>query len=141
MTTPTPKGAYASGRRLARQVRIWVRDGRWRLFCADCGQRFWPGQSVHGYGGQQDKFHERCMSYLHWRRKADERLDVLDLVSEVWEVTSSDVRELLSGRADDKANHKAEAWNKGWRVFYDLDNARKARAALTAKADSAAVEP
>lgn len=121
---------------------LWRRSQVRRFFhlrCADCGRRFGWSESPHAYSdGSRDSYHARCMSYRHWRAKATERLDVLDLVSEVWAIDAETVRELAAGRAaqvqdadasDAWGLEPSNAWNKAWRVFYDLDNARKAKGA------------
>lgn len=78
------------------------------------------------------------MSFIHWRSKATERIEILDLICEVWNVTMQDVTALAEGRSETgeldaptlRGNAQADAWNKAWRVMYDLDNHRKAESGV-----------
>lgn len=120
MMGPSRKGTKAR----FRGARAWVRYRRWRLRCDHCGLGFLPVHSVHGYGGKES-FHDVCMSARTWRYKAEERLEVLDLVADVWGITMGDATELMANRAERENYERSNAWNKAWRVFYDLDNQRK----------------
>lgn len=109
---------------------------RWRTDrCAACGHRFrWKRDGRHGYGHSDEVFHDACMSARHWRRVAGERLDVLDVVSDLWEIKSETVTEIMAMRYPERVSHNG--WNLAWRVFYDLDKHRKA----TAASESAGVQ-
>jgi hypothetical protein len=72
------------------------------------------------------------MSYRYWRGKAQERLDILALIVDVWEVDASTVYSIAEYRASNSKNAdenpgprtyvESNTWNKAWRVFYDLQN-------------------
>lgn len=62
-----------------------------------------------------------------WRHKADERLALLDLVTEVWDVDERDVRLTTELRALSE-DERVQASNACFRVLYDLDKRRKERA-------------
>lgn len=103
-----------------RHLRRW-----WRERCVRCGRRpFWSESMVLWQG--TGLFHYTCDSAETWRRKAEVRLAVLDVVADVWEVNSGTVQELMALRARAELADEANARNAGWRVFYDLDNRRKA---------------
>jgi hypothetical protein len=104
-----------------------LRHQRWKLRCEHCKRRFLPREIPHGYSGSDRKWHDICMSYGFWRNKAEERLVVLDLVTDVWSIDAETVRELLANR-DGQGAESSNAWNKAWRVFSDLENSRKATA-------------
>jgi hypothetical protein len=55
-------------------------------------------------------------------------LAVLDLLTDVWGITMGDATELMANRAERENYERSNAWNLAWRVFYDLDNQRKAKA-------------
>lgn len=107
-------------RRVLRHPLLW-----WRERCARCGRRRYPHESMILAPGS-GKFHDTC--HLAWRlgMVAEERLRVLDVVTDVWEVNSGTVQELMALRAKAELSDEANARNAGWRVFYDLDNRRKA---------------
>lgn len=126
-------------RTFARRLRRYVSDLRRGLRCGHCGRRARWGESWHGYGSPDRVWHDVCMSYRHWRTKADERLQILDLVTDVWQVRAQDVYSLAEGRAADgdpdqpspRTSAESDAWNLAWRVFYDLEHHRTAQGAPT----------
>ncbi|WIE65919.1 hypothetical protein DEI99_005115 [Curtobacterium sp. MCLR17_036] len=63
------------------------------------------------------------MGYILWHRHAVERMQVLDTVCEIAEVTGHTVRGVLELRAVDE-NERVETTNRAFRVFYDLDRFR-----------------
>lgn len=77
-------------------------------------------------------FHDACHAAQHAQRVAEERMRVLEVVTEVWEVDGRTVQELLALRARAELADESNARNLGWRVFYDLENRR----AREAKADA-----
>lgn len=109
-------------RRVLRHPLAW-----WRERCAHCGRRRFPDESMILMPGS-GTFHDVCDGYITWRRKAQERLAVLDVVTDVWEVGGRDVQAVMGLRARDEGADRAHAENAAWRVFYDLDNQRKAKA-------------
>lgn len=73
-------------------------------------------------------FHDACHAAWHSGMVAAERLRVLDVVADVWEVNSRDVQTVMGLRAREEGAESANAENAAWRVFYDLDNLRKREA-------------
>lgn len=119
-------------RRRMRRIPPW-----WRRFkrngyhierCDYCGHRFaWKGDARHSYGhGDGKVWHGPCMALLTSRNKAEERLTVLALICDIWEVAGSDVRELMANRAMSEGYERSNAWNLAWRVFYDLEKSNPA---------------
>lgn len=111
--------------RLYKARMAWYRfkPRRWLIQkCSACGQRF-GYREAHFANGNRDgqTFHNGCLSAQTWRRKADERLAVLDLIVEVWDIDSLTVQTLMANRVD-KDSHNAS--NLAWRVFYDLEKRR-----------------
>src|SRR5687767_2960074 len=106
-----------------------MRHQRWKLRCDHCKRRFLPTDIPHGYSSTDRVWHDVCMSYGHWRRKAEERLDVLDVVSEIWGIDAQTVRGAFANRYP-QGIESSRAWDKAWRVFYDLENSRKAKGAV-----------
>jgi len=99
----------------------------WHERCARCGRRpFWSESMILAPGA--GIFHDACYAAWWFKMVADERLRVLDVVAEVWEVNSQTVQELLALRARADLADEANARNAGWRVFYDIENRRKATA-------------
>lgn len=101
------------------RLRRWHRDR-----CTLCGHRFAWRQGRFSNGPGTGPQHHSCWSAKHWRLVADERLTVLDVLTDVWGVTSTDVQELVAGRLPEK--EAAEGRNLGWRVFYDVEKRRTA---------------
>lgn len=102
--------------------------------CDHCGRRKHWDDAWHAYPSGDRVWHSECMAYINWRSKATERIEILDLICEVWGVTMQDVTSIASGRAaqgDDDGPELAStassnAWDKAWRVMHDRDNHRKA---------------
>ena len=127
-----PKSAYQHPkvplRRRARQIKAWVRYRRWRGRCDECGGMFLPGHGVFTFGNNDGKqWHDKCMGYVQFRRVAEERLTVLDLITDVWSISMRDVTALMEGRAEREGYETSNAYNLGWRVMYDIDCKRKKR--------------
>jgi hypothetical protein len=102
---------------LIARVRSW-----WGDRCTHCGHRFrWRKDARHSFGNRDGKevFHDPCMGYVIWRRKAEERLDMLALVCEVWGVTDRDVKGIVEMRAQNDLDQSARS-DLAFRVFYDL---------------------
>jgi hypothetical protein len=112
-------------RRSARLLWSYLRHQRWKLHCEHCKRRFLPGDVPHGYSSSDRKWHDVCMSYGFWRNKAEERLVILDFITDVWSIDAQTVREAFGLRDQEPASR---GWDKAWRVFYDLENSRKAKA-------------
>lgn len=99
----------------------------WRERCERCGRRpFWSESMILVPG--TGRFHDACDSARHWRTVAEERMRVLDVVTDVWEVNSGTVQELMALRARAELGDEARARTMGWRVFYDLERRRSAAA-------------
>lgn len=115
----------ALSRRLGR-IRPW-----WRRFkrngyrvdrCAHCGHRFaWSGDARHANGNREGKvFHGPCLTYLHWRAKADERLAMLAVVMDLSGLTARDVKGAVELRAESESERIATN-SQAFRVLYDLE--------------------
>ncbi|HEY0889355.1 MAG TPA: hypothetical protein VGE38_07080 [Nocardioides sp.] len=124
-------------RRLRARVRRLLRLGRiapwWRRFkangyrvdrCAECGHRFrWSMDPRHANGNRDGKhYHGPCLSNVTWRRKAEDRLTVLDLALYTTHTTPKDLRDLASLQYSD-LDHDVRAIgnNRVWSVLYDLE--------------------
>lgn len=100
----------------ASEVRRWL-----TLRCAHCGHRFrWTKDARFSFGNR-DVYHNACMGYLVWRRKADERLAVLGVTAELAQVSGRDVRLVMELRAAVESD-RAAASDVAWRVFRDLES-------------------
>lgn len=100
----------------AAEVRRWM-----TLRCAHCGHRFrWSGDARFSFGNR-DVYHEPCMGYVVWRRKADERLTVLGVAAEVGRINGRDVGLVMELRAADEGGRAAVS-DVAWRVFRDLES-------------------
>lgn len=127
LTWRNVRWAFAHRRHLKINVEPYLRVKRWLTCrCDECGFRFFWRQARFGYMGSDKKYHEHCQGYRSWRGKANERLAVLDLVSDVWEIDGRTVQQLARNRGLGIAE-EANADNMAWRVFYDLENDRKAK--------------
>jgi hypothetical protein len=102
-----------------RHLRRW-----WRERCAGCGRRLYWSESAILLPGT-GSFHYACDSAQHWRRVAEERFRVLDVVTDMWEVDGGTVQELLAIRARAELLDESNARTLGWRVFYDLQRHRE----------------
>lgn len=90
------------------------------LRCAHCGHKFrWMRDARHSFGECGEVYHGPCISYVTWRRKADERLGVLALTLDVTGVTDRDIQGAAELRATTDEERVA-ASNRAFRVFYDL---------------------
>lgn len=110
--------------RVAPWWRRFKRNGYRRERCEHCGHPFrWSRDARHGTGNRDGKtYHGPCLAYIHWRRKADERLTVLGVVTELTGISASDVRNTMSLRDDNgQPGSGSNGWNLAWRVFYDLE--------------------
>jgi hypothetical protein len=106
---------------MIRRLRHWVTDR-----CAHRGHRFrWRKDARHSHGGNREVFHAPCIGYQIWRGKADERLAMLNIVCEVWDISDRDVKGVVEMRAADDAERVQQS-DRAFRVFYDLQNYRKA---------------
>jgi hypothetical protein len=110
-----------------RRIRPWWRRFRrngYRIdHCEHCGHRFrFRRDARHSFGNEDSRvYHSPCMSYVVWRRKAEERLTVLGVVVDLTNVTADDLRQVMSFRAAGGPADEGDQWNLAWRVFYDLE--------------------
>lgn len=118
----TESNAYRKFRETLRRARRWQQDR-----CTLCGHRFAWRQGRFSNGPGTGPQHESCNAARHWRLVADERLTVLDVLTDVWDVTSTDVQELVAGRLPEREATRGR--NLGWRVVYDVEKRREALAA------------
>jgi hypothetical protein len=104
------------------RLRHHINAVRWMLDrCTGCGHRFaWKGDARFSFGNAGETYHEPCMAKITWRNKAIERMAVLSLICDVWEVTGEDVRSLMANRNIDPLG-ESKGWDLAWRVFYDLE--------------------
>ena len=101
-----------------KRLRHHINLVRWTLDrCDGCGHRFaWKGDARFGQNSQT--FHQPCLNAQMWHTKADERLEVLAAICDVWEITESDMRDLMQNRDE------ARGWDLAWRVFRDMRHAQ-----------------
>ncbi|MGM7422990.1 hypothetical protein [Cellulosimicrobium sp. CpK407] len=110
----------------AREVHRWL-----TLRCGHCGHRFrWKRDGRHRLNPGGPVYHGPCIAYLDWRRKADERLDVLGTVMDLATFTARDVQTVVELRYE-KPTERSQASNLAWRVFYDLECANSQPPAST----------
>lgn len=98
------------------EIRRWA-----TLRCAHCGHRFrWARDARHSFGNRDGKvYHGPCIDAIVWRRKADERLQVVAMLSDLSGLGDKDLQTVAELRATD-APGESTAANLVWRVFYDL---------------------
>lgn len=106
-------------RTFVRRLRRWHKDR-----CSLCGHRFAWRQGRFSNGPGTGPQHESCNAARRWRLVADERLTVLDVLTDVWGASSTDVQELVAGRLPEREAHNGR--NLGWRVVYDVEKRRAA---------------
>lgn len=119
------------GKALASWLRYFVQARGSRRRCDHCGRLKHFDDAWHGYGNDR-VWHSECMSYRHWRSKADERMRVLRAVVEAWNVTTADVVVLLGipvspehlDHATPRSAEEINLDNLAFRVFYDLKKKR-----------------
>src|SRR3546814_20706100 len=97
------------------EIRRWA-----TLRCAHCGHRFhWSRDARFSTGSRDGKvYHEPCLGYIEWRRQAEERLTVVDLLADVSGLNTNDMQAVATGPAAVGEEHTAVT--PVWRVFYDL---------------------
>ena len=102
---------------------------RWlTLRCDHCGHRFrWKRDHRNSFGNRDGKvWHSPCIAYLQWRAKADERLEVLDVVTDLAGISSRLITGVVENRAENE-DQRIKASNQVFRVFYDLGKQREAK--------------
>lgn len=103
-----------------RRLRAYLRSVVNGRRCDHCGRPKHFNDAWHTFGNRDGKvWHGTCMSYLHWRAKAYERMIVLDLVAETYEINPRDVEVVAELRSDE---FDTSLRNRAWRVFYDLQH-------------------
>ena len=109
-----------------KRLRHHINLVRWTLDRGDaCGHRFaWKGDARHSFGNAGERYHEPCINLATTRWKAKERMEVLRLICDVWDVKADDVRELMANRAEHEGYERSNGWNLAWRVFYDMEKGR-----------------
>lgn len=114
-----------SYRRLAPWWRRFRRNGYRVDRCHHCGHRFrWTNDARFASGNRDGiVYHGPCSAYLHWRRRATERLAVLDTTADLAGLSGSDVQQSLELTAPDPVT-RARWSSRAWRVFHDLEQAR-----------------
>ena len=125
---------------------LWVQVKPWQTLCRrlwtrceECGQPFrrrqavfsrnWNGDGPGWRKPERAVLHDKCSALLTYRGKAQERLDVIDLIADVWNVDSNTVQQLARNR-EILPSDAANADNMAWRVFYDLKIQRDAKAGV-----------
>ena len=111
------------------EIRRWA-----TLRCAHCGHRFrWSRDARSATSNRDGKvYHGPCLSYIIWRRDAEERLDVLGWVMEIADLKPDDVRQVVEMRMTlDPATLDQGA--KVWRAFYALSKREHAHSDETAQ--------
>jgi len=75
------------------------------------------------FGGNRAVYHGPCQWYIIWRRKADERLRIVGILSELSGLNDQDIKGVAENRANGDLE-RSDAVNEAWRVFYDLEQER-----------------
>lgn len=98
------------------EIRRWV-----TLRCAHCGHRFrWSRDPRFATSNRDGKvYHDACLGYIEWRRRAEDRLSVLGWVLDIAQLTPDDVRQVLELRMSMDLS-TIDQGGIAWRVFYDL---------------------
>lgn len=100
---------------------------RWAtLRCEHCGHRFrWKRDNRFSFGNRDGKvYHGPCIAYLQWRTKADERLKILDLVTDIAGLNSLTIEGVIENRTERLSDARTALSNRSWRVFRDLGKLR-----------------
>lgn len=112
--------------RLAPWWRRFKRNGYRPDRCDLCEGPFrGKARARHSYTGSDKHWHGYCQAYVLWRRKAEERLVVIDLMADLSGLTKRDVIATAEFRAND-TDQRIAASNAAWRAFYDLELRRAA---------------
>ena len=101
---------------------------RWlTIRCAHCGHRFrWSRDARHSFGTRDGRvYHRPCLERIMWRTAAEERLAVLDVVTDLAGISNRLITGVIENRAESEAQRISES-NRSWRVFRDLDKMRAA---------------
>jgi hypothetical protein len=85
-----------------------------------------PSHDRNSFGDNRATYHDVCIAYTQRKSQAEDRLAVLDLITDVWSIDASTVRELAANRQPEGWQSSGE-WDRAWRVFYDLGHFRKER--------------
>lgn len=100
---------------------------RWAtLRCAHCGHRFrWRRDARHSFGNRDGKvYHRPCLEAIMWRSKADERLVILDLVTDIAGLNSLTIEGVIENRTEHLSDARTSLANRSFRVFRDLGKYR-----------------
>ena len=105
-------------RQMVKRIKRWRRDR-----CTHCGHRFrWSKDARHSFGNEDRRvYHDPCMGYVTWRAAAEERLEILGIVCQVWGVNDRDVKGVVEMRTPDNAEG-AKLRDRAFRVFNDLSH-------------------
>lgn len=102
---------------------------RWAtLRCERCGQRFrWSRDARHSFGNRDGKvYHRPCLEAIMWQSKADERLAILDLVTDIAGLNALTIEGVIENRTERLSDARTALANQSWRVFRDLGKLRAA---------------
>lgn len=100
---------------------------RWLMLrCAHCGHRFrWSRDARHSFGNRDGKvYHRPCLERIMWRSKAEERLAILDLVTDIAGLNSLTIEGVVENRSDRLSAPRTALSNQSFRVFRDLSKLR-----------------
>lgn len=99
----------------AKEVRRWA-----TLRCEHCGHRFrWRRDHRSSFGNRDGKvYHGPCMSFLMWKRSAEERMVVLSIACDVAGLSEGDIATVMHLRAQTEDARVAGS-NLVFRVFRD----------------------
>jgi hypothetical protein len=101
---------------------------RWAtLRCERCGHRFrWSRDARHSFGNRDGKvYHRPCLEAIMWQSKADERLAILDVVTDLAGISNRLITGVIENRAESEDQRITDS-NRSWRVFRDLEKKRTA---------------
>ncbi|MBT2485795.1 MULTISPECIES: hypothetical protein [unclassified Microbacterium] len=100
---------------------------RWAtLRCERCGHRFrWSRDARHSFGNRDGKvYHRPCLEAVMWQSKADERLVILDLVTDIAGLNHLTIEGVIENRTERMSDARTTLSNRSWRVFRDLGKYR-----------------
>lgn len=115
-------------RRRARRIWFWWKARHQR--CDLCARRKHLNDAWSTFGNRDGKvWHGECIALVQSRRVAQERLEVLDLVTDVIGLDARDVTMLAEWRHQSgepyRTAEEAEQSNKAWRVMRDVERHRE----------------
>lgn len=103
------------------EVKRWL-----TLRCERCGHRFRLKRDArHSFGNRDGKvYHRPCLEAIVWQSKAEERLEILDIVTDIAGLNHLTIEGVIENRTERLSDARAALSNRSWRVFRDLAKKR-----------------